>query len=618
MSDAKALIDQLQGKPVLLFRRFTNSPSTAENELTLDLKYDTSRQFYIRALASELDPPNSLPEPFINIFPKGKHVECQTLSLVKLNQKIKDVHNEIVAMSDSSIQLLITSVRSKIHALFKISEGIALLDILTSSAQLVTTESYIRPEISTDTLAIKSARHPIREKIQQEKYIPNDIYAPQAHKRFQIITGCNMSGKSTYIRSIALLTITAQIGSFVPADYASFPIKNSLFARISTDNCVEANVSTFASEMREMSFILRNIEPKSLVIVDELGRGTSTTDGLSIAIAISEALIQSKAHVWFVTHFRDLPRILAERVGVYNLHMHVDIAADFSAMKMRYRISEGREEQKFYGLALAQLVDLPDEVMEVAVAASQSLNARNEEKKGNAKVVALAKRRKLAICLRETLVQGVEGDLSGEMLLEKMRMVQEEFCVRMAAIEAEYVVAVGEGVGGGGGGGDESREVTEDVDETSVKSEGIERETYDAADAETRHPTITTPEHLNYPVKPDPATPILYHHRKTPTHHRTQTPPFPSAQPWDSSPSQSLSLHHANPIFRPMPTNTPIRTAIKHEFKTEHDTEYPADAKNLLWTALADKGDDVDDPIYIEDDGLSVSASVSVSGYSEE
>ena len=115
-----------------------------------------------------------------------------------------------------------------------------------------------------------------------------------------------MSGKSTYIRTVALMTIMAQIGCFVPATYCSMPIINQLFARVSMDDCIEANVSTFAGEMREMAFILRTIDQNSLAIIDELGRGTSTRDGLAIALAIAEALVNSKAMVWFVTHFKEL------------------------------------------------------------------------------------------------------------------------------------------------------------------------------------------------------------------------------------------------------------------------------------------------------------------------
>lgn len=115
-----------------------------------------------------------------------------------------------------------------------------------------------------------------------------------------------MSGKSTYIRSIALMCVMAQIGCFVPAQYASFPMIHQLFARVSMDDSIEANVSTFASEMRETAFILRNIDRKSLAIIDELGRGTSSRDGLAIALSISEALVETKALVWFATHFTDL------------------------------------------------------------------------------------------------------------------------------------------------------------------------------------------------------------------------------------------------------------------------------------------------------------------------
>lgn len=139
------------------------------------------------------------------------------------------------------------------------------------------------------------------------RFVPNDVYATEQH-RFQIITGCNMSGKSTYIRMISLLQVMAQIGCFVPAEFAAFPIIHQLFVRMSTDDSIEANMSTFSIEMREMAFILRNINARSLVIIDELGRGTSTRDGLAIALAISEALIQSNSLVWFATHFSQLSK----------------------------------------------------------------------------------------------------------------------------------------------------------------------------------------------------------------------------------------------------------------------------------------------------------------------
>ncbi|KAG9541811.1 hypothetical protein KCU79_g18374, partial [Aureobasidium melanogenum] len=270
------------------------------HKLQLDLKYDGARQYYLRLNASELEDRN-LPPVFINVIRKNNKVECSTLDLRKRSQKISDSHTEVLLMSDKAIQELIGEIRVYMSVLFKVSESIAMLDVLSSFAHNVTLHDYTRPRI-TQTLGIKAGRHPIREKVQNTPFIPNDVFATQ-QSRFQIITGCNMSGKSTYIRSIALLSVMAQIGCFVPAEFASFPIIKQLFARISIDDSIEANVSTFASEMRETAFILKNIDKNSLVIIDELGRGTSPRDGLAIALAIAEALVESRALVWFATHF---------------------------------------------------------------------------------------------------------------------------------------------------------------------------------------------------------------------------------------------------------------------------------------------------------------------------
>jgi DNA mismatch repair protein MSH4 len=322
----------------------------------------------------------------------------------------------------------------------------------------------MRPEMTTDSLMIKSGRHPIRDKImagKRETIVPNDVYStPQ--NRFHIITGANMSGKSTYIRSIALMSIMAQIGCFVPAEYAAFPPTHELFVCVSTDDHIEANVSTFASEMRKIAYILRNIGPRSLVLIDELGRGTSTTDGLAIAIAISEALIDSKAHVWFVTHFRDLPRILADRAGVSNLHLAVDISDDYAKMTMRYTILDGYEEEKFYGLAIARVMNLPEDVLELASLVSKTLHDRNEARKRNPRATAVARRRKLILNVKEQLGQARESALRGESgsgqdgnadgisaeaLRAWLKRLQVEFTVRMRAINADAEAAMAENEG---------------------------------------------------------------------------------------------------------------------------------------------------------------------------
>lgn len=410
------------------------------HELALEIKYDSARGYYIRTPVSELEE-RPLPDIFINVYRRRNFVECQTMDLVKLNQKIIDSHHEVVNMSDRSIQELIDEIRGEMAILFQVCESIAMLDILASFAQLVTTQDYTRPEL-TDTLAIKAGRHPIREKIHSGKFVPNDAYAAQ-QSRFQIITGCNMSGKSTYIRSIALMTVMAQIGCFVPAQYASFPITHQLFARVSMDDSVEANVSTFAAEMRETAFILRNVDKWSMVIIDELGRGTSTRDGLAIAIAVAEALVESRALVWFATHFQDLAKIMAERNGVVNLHLAVEMT-NADTITMLYTIADGCVQEEHYGLTMAKVVGLPPHVIKVATEVSRKLWQQMERRKQSSIAIALARRRKLILNLREQLFQARDGSMDGHVLRSWLKKLQDEFVLRMSAIDAEVAAAEAE------------------------------------------------------------------------------------------------------------------------------------------------------------------------------
>lgn len=404
-----------------------------EHSLPLQTKFDNVRHFYLRLRVDELEDRN-LPPIFINVYRKKDMIECQTLDLIKLNQKIDDAHMEVLLMSDKSVKKLIEDVREHMSSLFRICESIAMLDMLSAFAHAVSSEDYVRPALS-DTLAIRAGRHPIREKIHNTKYIPNDVYATQ-QTRFQIITGCNMSGKSTYIRSIALMTIMAQIGSFVPASYAAFPIIRQLFARISLDDNIEANVSSFAAEMRETAFIMHNINRDSLIIIDELGRGTSTRDGLAIALAIAEALVESRALIWFATHFRDLSRIMAERNGVINLHLAVDMAGQ-DRMEMLYRIAEGTVQEKHYGLKLAKAVPLPPDVVEHAETVAYTLEKMVERKRKRSLGIVVARKRKLLLNLKEHLVQARDGGMDDETLKGWLRDLQKEFVVRMSALEEE-------------------------------------------------------------------------------------------------------------------------------------------------------------------------------------
>ncbi|KAJ4988349.1 MutS domain V [Stagonosporopsis vannaccii] len=406
-----------------------------EYDIQLDLKYENSRQFYIKISSIELEG-RTLPPVFTNVIRRKNDIECQTLELMKRNQKINVSHQEVVLMSDQAVDALIEAARGQMSVMFKICEAVGLLDMIAAFSHLVTINDYIKPQL-TDTLAIQSGRHPIKEKIMHNKFVPNDVYATQ-QTRFQIITGCNMSGKSTYIRTVALVSVMAQIGCFVPASYASFPILHQLFARLGMDDDIETNVSTFAAEMREIAFILRNIDRRSMAIVDELGRGTSTRDGLAIALAIAEALVSSKALVWFATHFKDLATIMHERAGVINLHLAVDMEAERS-MTMLYKVSEGAVRDSHYGLTLARVVPLPSGLVDYAAAVAQKLERHMLCKKKTSEIVLKEKRRKLILNLKEHLVQAQTGVLEGETLAAWLKELQREFVNRMTAIEAEAV-----------------------------------------------------------------------------------------------------------------------------------------------------------------------------------
>ncbi|KAF3315518.1 MutS protein msh4 [Orbilia oligospora] len=371
---------------------------------TLEIKYDAQRGYYLRLPIADIeDAP--LPPIFVNIMRKKKFMECTTLDIMKRNARIGDAMTEVLLMSDRTIQDLIDAIRGEMFALYKVCEGVAMLDMISSFATLVTLYEYTRPEFK-DTLAIKDGRHPIREKIHKEKLIPNDVFASQ-QTRFQIITGCNMSGKSTYIRQIALMTIMAQIGSYVPASYGCFPITTHLFARVSMDDGIEANVSTFAAEMRETAFILKNATEGSMVIIDELGRGTCTRDGLAIAIAVCEALIEKRAFM----------------------------RPDQNLTSMLYKIADGPATEKHYGINLAKIIGLPSTIITRASEVSNAIAQNAELKRMTSKGYRKSERQRLILQLVEHLQQARSSKMTNMALKAWLGRLQAEFVETMGNLK---------------------------------------------------------------------------------------------------------------------------------------------------------------------------------------
>ncbi|KAL7935474.1 DNA mismatch repair protein [Trichoderma chlorosporum] len=406
-----------------------------EFRVAASLKFDNRRMYWFRIPTIDLDM-EKLPEEFINVIQKKNHIECQTLDLVKLNQRLLDTSNEIVMRSDAVIRDLLKELRRQVSPLFRVCESIALVDMISSFGQVTTTRDYIRPNIE-NALALKSAKHPILDKKMANEYVPNDYYAAEQH-RFHCVTGCNMSGKSTYIRSVALLQIMAQIGCFVPAEFATFPIIHNIFARISTQDNIEANLSSFGVEMREMAFILKNIDSKSLAIIDELGRGTSVRDGMAIAMAMSEALIDTGASIWFATHFVELARVLSDRSGVLNLHLASNTSigeGGIPQLTMLYKATAGTvDDEHHYGIALARAIGMPESFVNRAESVADDLRKRRESNRQSSASYKEIHRRKLVLSLYAALKQA-QNSSNKEALPGYLKRLQREYISRLKDID---------------------------------------------------------------------------------------------------------------------------------------------------------------------------------------
>ncbi|XP_073644357.1 mutS protein homolog 4 isoform X3 [Tursiops truncatus] len=335
--------------------------------LPLRTSFSSARGFFIQMTTDCTALPNDqLPSEFIKQISKVKNSYSFTSAdLIKMNERCQESLREIYHMTYMIVCKLLSEIYEHIHCLHKLSDTVSMLDMLLSFAHACTLSDYVRPEF-TDTLAIKHGWHPILEKISVEKPVANNTYITEG-SNFFIITGPNMSGKSTYLKQIALCQIMAQIGSYVPAEYASFRIAEQIFTRISTDDDIETNSSTFMKEMKEIAYILHNANDKSLILIDELGRGTNTEEGIGICYAVCEYLLSLKAFTLFATHFLELCHIDVLYPNVENVHFEVQHVKNTSrnkeAILYTYKLSKGLTEEKNYGLKAAEVSSLPPSIV---------------------------------------------------------------------------------------------------------------------------------------------------------------------------------------------------------------------------------------------------------------
>ncbi len=353
---------------------------TKEREKTgiknLRIKYNKIFGYYLEVTNS-----------YQNLVP-DYYTRKQTLANAEryITAELKELEDIILGAEDKLVSLeyeIFREVRDKIAKevlrIQKTAKAVANIDVLTSLAFVAERNNYCRPSINeTGVIDIRNGRHPVVEKmINNDMFISNDTYLDNSKKRISIITGPNMAGKSTYMRQTALIILMAQIGSFVPADSAKIGIVDRIFTRVGASDDLASGQSTFMVEMTEVANILRNATSNSLLVLDEIGRGTSTFDGLSIAWAVVEYISNPKllgAKTLFATHYHELTELEGKLNNVNNYCIAVKEKGE-DVVFLRKIVPGGAD--KSYGIQVAKLAGVPESVIERAKTISEELSAHD-------------------------------------------------------------------------------------------------------------------------------------------------------------------------------------------------------------------------------------------------
>ncbi|SHH82239.1 DNA mismatch repair protein MutS [Desulfosporosinus lacus] len=291
------------------------------------------------------------------ITPELKEYE---LKIIGAEEKLKDLEYELLLA-------LREEVRANTKKIIQVAQVLAEIDVFVSLAEVAVRNHYVRPQIKTDgQILITEGRHPVvEEMIEQGGFVPNDTHL-SGSQHLALITGPNMAGKSTYMRQVALIVLMAHIGSFVPAKKASITLVDRIFTRVGASDDLTAGQSTFMVEMQEVAHILKYATRNSLIILDEIGRGTATYDGLSIAWAVTEHLVQHpefNPKTLFATHYHELTQLQDDFSGLFNLHVGVKERGE--DIIFLHKILPGRADRS-YGIQVARLAGLPQELIQRA------------------------------------------------------------------------------------------------------------------------------------------------------------------------------------------------------------------------------------------------------------
>lgn len=351
MNDSKGILARIEAEQ----REKTGIPK-------LRVGYNKVFGYYIEVTNSYKD---LVPETYIR---KQTLTNCERY----ITQDLKDIEGRILGAKDRSVAMEYTlfdnvrkTVADNLERIQKTAKAIAVLDVLVSLANVAADNRYVRPEVNLSTvIRLKDSRHPVVEALLNDTpFVPNDVYLDSAGERVAIITGPNMAGKSTYMRQVALIVLMAQMGSFVPASSATIGVVDSIFTRVGASDDLASGQSTFMVEMSEVANIVKSATSKSLLILDEIGRGTSTFDGMSIARAVLEYCADRKklgAKTLFATHYHELTVMQDLLDGVKNYSIAVKKRGD--DITFLRRIIPGGADDSF-GIEVAKLAGLPNSII---------------------------------------------------------------------------------------------------------------------------------------------------------------------------------------------------------------------------------------------------------------
>ncbi|MBT7081873.1 MAG: DNA mismatch repair protein MutS, partial [Chloroflexi bacterium] len=351
---------------------------------SLKVGYNRIFGYYIEVTTSNLA---QVPDEYIRKQTLVNGERFFTPELKEFESEILNAQARIVELETSVYKQVCAQVASYIERVLFSAAALAQVDVLVAMAEAAVRFGYCRPDISdNDVIDIKDGRHPVVERyLEGERFVPNDTHLSNLDCQLVILTGPNMAGKSTYLRQVAMIVLLAQIGSYVPADSAKIGIVDRIFTRIGAQEDLSAGQSTFMVEMVETATILNNATPKSLLILDEIGRGTSTYDGLSLAHAIAEYIHNHPklgAKTIFATHYHELVELAGYLPRVKNFN--VAVSEDEGRVVFLRRIVPGGTD-KSYGIHVAQLAGLPMQVLNRAGEVLDDLEASRTQADGHTK-----------------------------------------------------------------------------------------------------------------------------------------------------------------------------------------------------------------------------------------